>query len=74
MQAAAKGQPQKPPVSAAITHPGKSPLLAPRGGRTPVWRGRVAFRTTNDSYFDVGAFAMANPKSVNPQVTPSVSE
>lgn len=75
----------RPPTSSVIPSsqpktinslPVRSPLLTPRPlpSRNPIWRGRIAFRINSESYFDVAAFPIPNPKSSTPHSTPPSAE
>lgn len=83
MQNVAKSARKTQPPSTAIGTNGPPPQrLAPSPSlatvRTlavpPIWRGRVAFRANADTFFDVAAIPIPNPKSMSPQTTPMASE
>ncbi|PJF18967.1 hypothetical protein PSACC_01218 [Paramicrosporidium saccamoebae] len=73
-----KPQPSISPAARPVTSPSIIPRQSPmvRGANvvSPVWRGRIAFRTNTEAYFDVAAVPIPNPKSSHPQTTPLASE
>jgi hypothetical protein len=73
-----KPPPSMPPAVRPVTSPPIIPRQPPmaRGPNvmTPVWRGRLAFRTNTEAYFDIAAVPIPNPKSSYPQTTPLAPE
>lgn len=66
--------------------PPSAPMTASRGveeitrtaiapNRPPLWQGRLAFRNQQlESYFDIAAYPIANPRSLHPNYIPSSAE